>query len=80
VGLITIILLGFILITLVCILLVCVGSLDNLLKQAERSIHLLKEKTDNLTDCLVDFYNISRDMKYHQKLLREREIMITIEK
>ena len=79
-GLITIILLGFILITLVCILLVCVGSLDNLLKQAERSIHLLKEKTDNLTDCLVDFYNISRDMKYHQKLLREREIMITIEK
>jgi len=58
---------------------VCVGSLDNLQKQSEESINLLKEKTNNLTDYVVDIYNISRDMKYHQQQLREREMMIAIE-
>jgi predicted Holliday junction resolvase-like endonuclease len=80
------ILLGLILITLVCILLICVGSLDNLQKQTG-SIRAILDDTrqytklleENIKDKVGHIYNMSTDMKYHQRKLREQEMAIAIE-
>ena len=85
-ALITIILLGLILITLICIMLICAGSLHNLQKQSE-SIHGILNDTlqytrlleENIKDKVGHIYNMSTDMKFHQKKLREHEMAITIE-
>lgn len=81
-----IILLGLIMIILVCILLVCVGSLDNLQKQTE-SIRAILDDTrqytklleENIKDKVGHIYNMSTDMKYHQRKLREHEMAVAIE-
>jgi len=78
-ALITVILLGLILITLICILLVCVGSLDNLQRHSEETLQLLKERTINIIDGVGHLHNISTDMKYHQRKLREDEMVTAIE-
>jgi hypothetical protein len=85
-ALITIILLGLILMTLICIMLICAGSLHNLQKQSE-SIHGILNDTlqytrlleENIKDKVGHIYNMSTDMKFHQKKLREHEMAITIE-
>ena len=85
-AVIAIILLGLILITLICIMLICAGSLHNLQKQSE-SIHGILNDTlqytrlleENIKDKVGHIYNMSTDMKFHQKKLREHEMAITIE-
>ena len=83
---VTIILLGLILVTLICILLICAGSLDNLQKQSESIRGILDDilqytrlLEENIKDKVGHIYHMSTDMKFHQKKLREHEMTIAIE-
>jgi hypothetical protein len=90
VALITIILLGLILATLICMMLVFLGAIVNIQKHSEsinghlsgilETINKLSDRTADIIDSVTNIYNISIDMKYHQKKLREQEMTTAIEK
>ena len=88
--LIIVILLGLILATLIFIMLVFLGALDNIRKNTESIEGNLSEIRDalnktadrmvDIVDSTANISNISIDMKYHQKMLREQEMKTVIEK
>jgi len=90
VQLTTIILLGLILATLICMMLVLLGalvgiqrhseSIDALLSGIQNNIDNLSKWMIDLADNVTNISNLSIDMKYHQKKLREQEMTLVIEK
>jgi hypothetical protein len=87
--LIATILLGLILITLIIMMLVFLGAFTNLLKHVEsidetlsgmqESIRKLEDRSVDIIDHVTNISNLSIDMKYHQKQLRELEMTTAIE-
>lgn len=90
VELTTIILLGLILATLICMMLVLLGALVNIQKNTEsinNVLPVIQKNMDSLSKWMIDLAdhvanisNLSVDMKYHQKKLREQEMAEAIEK
>lgn len=90
VQLTTIILLGLILATLICMMLVLLGVLVNIQKNSEsmdarlsdiqENINKLANRMVEIIDTTTYISNLSIDMKYHQKMLREQEMSSVIEK
>jgi hypothetical protein len=90
VALITIILLGLILATLICMMLVFLGAVVNIQRHTEsidghlsgilETINKLSDRTVDIIDSVTNISNLSIDMKYHQKKLREQEMATAIEK
>ena len=88
--LITIILLGLILATLICMMLVFLGAIVNIQKHSESmdtrlseikdSIQQVSDRMVDITDNVSNISNLSVDMKYHQKKLREQEMAAVIDK
>lgn|GEM_PF-3659324 len=88
--LITVILLGLILATLICIMLVFLGAIANIQKHSEsidvrlselqETVNRLSDRTGDITDNVTNISNLSVDMKYHQKKLREQEMTAVIDK
>ena len=88
--LITIILLGLILAALICMMLVFLGAIINIQKQSEiinahlsnikETLNKLSDRSVDAIDNLTNISNLSIDMKYHQKKLREQEMTAVIEK
>ncbi|MBN1625610.1 MAG: hypothetical protein JW944_03725 [Deltaproteobacteria bacterium] len=86
----TIILLGLILATLICMMLVFLGAIVNIQKNSEsietrlsgiqETINRLADRNLEITDNITNISNLSIDMKYHQKKLREQEMTAVIEK
>ena len=86
----TIILLGLILATLICMMLVLLGVMVNIQKNSEsidarlpgiqETINKLADRSVEITDNTTNISNLSVDMKYHQKKLREQEMTVVIER
>ena len=89
-ALITIILLGLILATLICMMLVLLGALVNIQKNTEsinETLSGIQKNIDDLLKWIIDLAdhvtnisNLSIDMKYHQRKLREQEMTGVLER